>query len=101
MLDTAVHNMSQGLTMFDQDLRLIMCNEQYLKLYNIPAAAVRPGMTLRDVITLRAAHGSHTRAAPDDHPQSRLDAGKDIVPVTVDRIDHLGNGRIVKVRRQV
>jgi diguanylate cyclase (GGDEF)-like protein len=47
------------------------------------------------------AHGSHTLAAPDDHPQSRLDAGKDIVPVTVDRIDHLGTGRIVRVKRQV
>jgi predicted signal transduction protein with EAL and GGDEF domain len=101
MLDTALHNMSQGLTMFDQDLRLIMWNDQYQTVYNIPACALRPGMTLRDVINLRAAHGSHTLDAPDDHPQSRLEAGKDIVPVTVDRIDHLGNGRIVRVKRQV
>jgi diguanylate cyclase (GGDEF)-like protein len=101
MLDTAVRNMTQGLTMFDQELRLVLCNEQYLKLYNVPPAAMRPGMTLHDVIKLRVARGSHTLAAADDHPQSRLQAGKEITPVAVDRIDHLGNGSIVRVKRQV
>jgi diguanylate cyclase (GGDEF)-like protein len=101
MLDTAVRNMTQGLTMFDQELRLVLFNEQYLQIYNIPPSAMRPGMTLHDVIDLRMARGSFTLAAPDDHPQSRLQAGKGITPVAIDRIDHLGNGSIVRVKRQV
>jgi diguanylate cyclase (GGDEF)-like protein len=101
MLDTAVHNMSQGLTLFDQDLRLIMWNEQYLKVYDIPPSQMRPGITLQELITLRLAHGSSALDAPDDHPQSRFNAGKDILSVTTDRVDRLANGRIVQVKRTV
>ena len=101
MLDTAVHNMSQGLTMFDQDLRLIMCNEQYLRVYNIPPSEMRPGITLQEVIKLRIAHGSSALAAPEDHPQSRLGAGRDILSVPLDRIDRLANGKVVRVKRTV
>jgi diguanylate cyclase (GGDEF)-like protein len=101
MLDTAVHNMSQGLTMFDQDLRLIMCNEQYLRVYDIPPSQMRPGITLHEVIKLRMAHGSSTLAPPEDHPQSRFGAGRDILSVPLDRIDRLANGRVVRVKRTV
>ena len=101
LLDTALHNMSQGLTMFDQDLRLIICNERYLKLYDLPAGSVRPGITLREMIDLRFAHGSHALAPDDDHPQASFRSGINFSRVTVDRIDRIANGRVVRVKRQV
>jgi diguanylate cyclase (GGDEF)-like protein len=101
LLDTALHNMSQGLTMFDQDLRLIICNDRYLKLYDLPPDKVRPGITLRKMIDLRFAHGSHALAPADDHPQASFRSGISFSRVTVDRIDRIANGRVVRVKRQV
>jgi predicted signal transduction protein with EAL and GGDEF domain len=101
MLDTALHNMSQGLIMLDKDLRVVMCNDQYIKLYDIPPGELKPGMTLRDVINLRIAHGSQALGVRDDHPQASFESGNDFSRVTVDRIDHIANGRIVRVKRQV
>jgi diguanylate cyclase (GGDEF)-like protein len=101
ILDTALHNMSQGLTMFDKDLRLVICNDQYLKLYDIPRSAIRHGMTLRELINLRIAHGSQALGVGDDHPQASFDRGRDFARVTVDRIDRIANGRIIRVKRKV
>jgi diguanylate cyclase (GGDEF)-like protein len=101
LLDTALHNMSQGLMMFDQDLRLVICNDRYLKLYDLPRDQVRRGMTLRDVINLRFAHGSHALAPADDHPQASFLSGITFSRVTVDRVDRIANGRVVRVKRQV
>jgi diguanylate cyclase (GGDEF)-like protein len=101
VLNTALRNMSQGLIMFDKDLRLVMCNDQYLRLYDIPRSEIRPGMTLRELINLRIAHGSQALGIDNNHPQASFDSGKDFSRVTVDRIDHIANGRIVRVKRQV
>src|SRR5882724_5561369 len=42
--DTAINNMSQGLCFFDSDHRLIVCNDRFVEIYNIPADRVHPGM---------------------------------------------------------
>ena len=34
--DTALNNMSQGLSMFDREQRLVVCNERYAQLYGLP-----------------------------------------------------------------
>ena len=51
--DAAISNMSQGLTMFDGDGRLIMYNGRYLEMYRLGPDDVRPGITLREVIESR------------------------------------------------
>ncbi|WP_298109685.1 EAL domain-containing protein [Bradyrhizobium sp.] len=57
-LDTAVENMSQGLTLFDQDKRLVVCNRRYIEMYGLSADVVKPGCELRDLITHRNDIGS-------------------------------------------
>jgi diguanylate cyclase (GGDEF)-like protein len=52
-LDTAVEHMSQGLTLFDGSERLVVCNQRYLEIFGLPADAVRPGRTLREVMAVR------------------------------------------------
>ena len=58
LLDTALNNMSHGVMMFDADTRVILCNQRYLDLYRLAAGAIRPGLTLRDVIERRIAAGT-------------------------------------------
>jgi len=49
-LDAALANMPQGLAMFDADRRLIMCNQRYLDMYDLPERFGRPGTRLRDIM---------------------------------------------------
>ena len=58
LLDTALNNMSHGVMMFDADSRVILCNQRYLDLYRLPAGAIKPGLTLREVIERRIAAGT-------------------------------------------
>src|SRR2546421_1058927 len=48
--DRAINHMSHGLTMFDPDERLIVCNAQYLKIYGLDPAIVKPGISSRDLL---------------------------------------------------
>jgi diguanylate cyclase (GGDEF)-like protein len=52
-LDTAVENMVQGLTLFDQDRRLVVCNQRYLEMYSLSPEVVKPGCTLHELIAHR------------------------------------------------
>jgi diguanylate cyclase (GGDEF)-like protein/PAS domain S-box-containing protein len=46
----AVAHMSHGLTLFGADVRLILCNEQYLRIYRLDPAIMKPGISMREVI---------------------------------------------------
>ncbi|MGC1467595.1 MAG: MHYT domain-containing protein [Pseudolabrys sp.] len=58
MLEIAMNNMSQGLVMFDNAERLIICNDRYIDLYGLSRDVVKPGCTLRDLIRHRNAKGT-------------------------------------------
>jgi diguanylate cyclase (GGDEF)-like protein/PAS domain S-box-containing protein len=57
-IDMAINNMSQGLLMFDSQARLVLCNDRYVEMYDLPADAVKPGCTLRELVDLRKDVGS-------------------------------------------
>ena len=58
LVELALNNMTQGVVMFDATGRLIVCNERYLELYDLPPDIVKPGAKLIDVVRLRARIGS-------------------------------------------
>lgn len=45
-LDVALNNMGRGLSMFDAETRLIVCNKLYREIYSLPEALTRPGTPL-------------------------------------------------------
>ncbi|MGO8908656.1 MAG: EAL domain-containing protein [Bradyrhizobium sp.] len=57
-LDTAVDNMTQGLTLFDQSKRLVVCNQRYLEMYGLSPDVVKPGCNFHDLIVHRNEVGS-------------------------------------------
>ncbi|AMN39311.1 diguanylate cyclase/phosphodiesterase [Rhodoplanes sp. Z2-YC6860] len=57
-LSTALTNMTQGLSMFDRDARLVLYNEQYLRMYGCSAETVKIGTTFHEILKLRKAFGS-------------------------------------------
>ncbi len=58
LFETALHNMSQGLCMFDADASLVVCNDRYIEMYGLSREAVVPGATLRSILVHRKERGS-------------------------------------------
>jgi diguanylate cyclase (GGDEF)-like protein len=57
-LDTAVDNMTQGLTLFDQSNRLVVCNRRYIEMYGLSPDTAKPGCGFRDLVAHRKQTGS-------------------------------------------
>ena len=53
--------MSQGLCFFDADQRLIVCNDRYVEMYDLPPDRVGPGMPLAEIVDMRFEVGSFPR----------------------------------------
>src|SRR6185437_1859603 len=62
----AINNMSQGLCMFDDNERLVVCNQRYKDLYELPDFVVKPGSTLAGLLKFRISNGSFSRD-PDQY----------------------------------
>ena len=59
-LDAALNNMSHGLCMFDQEQRLVICNQQFGSMYGLPADLTAPGTLLTDILAHRLRGGVAT-----------------------------------------
>jgi diguanylate cyclase (GGDEF)-like protein/PAS domain S-box-containing protein len=72
-IDTAINNMSQGLLMFDQDARLVLCNQRYIDMYELSREVVKPGCLLRELLNHRKQRG-FLPGDPDEYNREVLDA---------------------------
>jgi PAS domain-containing protein len=48
--DVALNNMGRGLSMFDSEAKLIVCNKLYREIYDLPDELTRPGTHLADIV---------------------------------------------------
>ena len=48
--EVALNSMLRGLSMFDANQRLIVCNKAYREIYNLPASLTRPGTPLAAIV---------------------------------------------------
>jgi len=94
LLHTVLNNMSQGVLLFDSDLKLVICNQHYIEMYGLPHDNVRPGRTLRDLLNSRIQAGTFSDD-PDDYI-ARLEecivAGK-----VFTNISKLADGRVISL----
>ena len=56
--NAALANMSQGLCMFDQEQRLVVCNDRYIEMYGLSKDLAAPGTPFRKIIESRIADWS-------------------------------------------
>ncbi len=71
-LDAALHNMRQGLLMFDSDGRLVLFNQRYLQMYGLAPETVKVGCTLADLLRLRKSAGTF-KGDPDQYAAKLAD----------------------------
>jgi diguanylate cyclase (GGDEF)-like protein len=95
--DAALSNMSQGLAMFDAAERLVVCNNQFVEMYNLSRDIVKPGCTLRELLKHRAEQG-HLRRDPDQYRNELL--GKLSLGQRVDFVLETADGREISITNQ-
>jgi diguanylate cyclase (GGDEF)-like protein len=64
LLDAALNNMSQGLTMFDDQKRLIVSNAEFQKISGLTPDQLKPGTPLAGIVRARIAAKSAPESAP-------------------------------------
>ncbi|HET9717510.1 MAG TPA: methyl-accepting chemotaxis protein [Pseudolabrys sp.] len=58
LLSMVLNNMTQGVILFDDQERVLVCNERYVEMYRLSPKVVKPGCTLLDLIRNRQSSGS-------------------------------------------
>ncbi len=96
--DTAINNMSQGLCFFDADHRLMVCNDRYAEMYDLPRDRVGPGTPLTEIVDLGFEAGSIPEMSRDEYLHWRTNVAISGEPS--DRIIEMRNGRTFKIRHR-
>jgi diguanylate cyclase (GGDEF)-like protein len=96
--DTAINNMSQGLCFFDAAHRLIVCNDRYVGMYDLPRDRVGPGTALAEIVDMRVEAGSFPKMSRDEYLHWRTNVAISNVPT--DSSVELRNGRTFKIRHR-
>jgi diguanylate cyclase (GGDEF)-like protein len=76
--DAALNNMTQGLVMFDATEHLVVCNNQYIEMYDLARDIAKPGCTLKELFAHRVERG-HLLGDPDEYRHelaAKLSLGK-------------------------
>ncbi|MEH2481718.1 diguanylate cyclase (GGDEF)-like protein [Nitrobacteraceae bacterium AZCC 2146] len=89
--DAALSNMSQGLSLFDAEQRVILSNARYAEIYRLSAEQVKPGTTLRQLIEYRRAQRTNCEMAVDVFVDVTLKLEKEV--------QELVDGRIISMTR--
>ena len=101
MLNTAINNMGEGLCMFDAEKRLVVCNDRYAKMYQLPPELLRAGTSHREIIKHRIANGI-LKGETSDGAAEQLISTLDALPsdATSSRVNELADGRLICITRQ-
>ena len=95
LLDAALDNMAQGLAMFDVNQRMIICNQRFLDLYNLPANMAHPGTELAEILSYTAEMENLSPDQAQALRQRRLATAASLEETTMQ--DFLSNGRVISV----
>ncbi len=93
--DAALNNMSQGLAMFDADLRLIVCNRRYSEMYGLTPEQVKPGTSASEIFQARLDNDQYSVADAESFVKSWIDHRGEFDS----RIQELADGRLISVAR--
>jgi len=94
-LHAAVSNMPIGLVMFDSGKRLIICNDRYREIYDLPREATKPGTHLREVLEARLRVGN-IEGGDREHYVERVLKLVEQKHSSV-RVVELGDGRTISI----
>ena len=95
-LELALSNMSNGIYMFDGDMKYVLANDRYIEMFGMPARLVEPGQPGEGVIRWHAENGDYGRGDTEQLIRTRLDTLSEGRASTV--ILNTSAGRTIEIR---
>ena len=95
LLQGAIENITQGISVADQSLRLVAWNRRYLELFEYPEGLISVGRPIADIIRYNAERGLCGKGDPDIHVAKRLYWMRQGTAHTSERI--FPNGRVIEL----
>lgn len=95
LLDIIVGNISHGISLFDTDLNLLVCNDLFLQLFDLPAEFGRPGTPFEALMRWNAEHGEYGPGAVEDLVRERVTLAKQMTAHRMQR--SRPNGRVLEI----
>ncbi|WPP47801.1 PAS domain-containing hybrid sensor histidine kinase/response regulator [Pseudomonas sp. AN-1] len=95
LLQGAIENISQGISVVDQSLRLVAWNRRYLELFEYPEGLISIGRPIADIIRYNAERGLCGKGDPDIHVAKRLYWMRQGTAHTSERT--FPNGRVIEL----
>src|SRR5690606_24971234 len=95
--DTALANMPHGLSMYDADWRLVICNDRYREIYDMPPELTRSGTPFQKIIDYRQSIGAVPVEGELDYVEQVLAATR--ADGTRLQIYRLPDGKVVSVHQ--
>lgn len=95
LLQGAIENITQGISVVDQSLRLVAWNHRYLELFNYPEGLISVGRPIADIIRYNAERGLCGPGEADAHVERRLYWMRQGRAHTSERL--FPNGRVIEL----
>lgn len=96
LLQSALENLAEGISVVDRELRLVAWNRAYLELFDYPDGLVRIGRPIRELLEYNARRGMMGAGEVDELVERRLYWMRQGSPHFFER--HSGDGRVIEIR---
>nr|WP_298412392.1 NahK/ErcS family hybrid sensor histidine kinase/response regulator [uncultured Halomonas sp.] len=73
LLQATIENINQGISVVDQNLRLVVWNQRYLELFRFPDHLIRVGASMAKIFRYNAHNGEYGPGDPEEHVELLLD----------------------------
>jgi diguanylate cyclase (GGDEF)-like protein/PAS domain S-box-containing protein len=97
--DAALSNMHHGISMFDQDKRLVVWNQRYAEIYQLPPHLLETGAHVNDVFADLVARGILKGGTDRTAIEKKLEAA-DRYSTDMQRVEEFSDGRLILVSRR-
>jgi diguanylate cyclase (GGDEF)-like protein len=97
-LNSVLDNMIQGVTFFDVNQELIICNRRYREIYGLSLQQTRTGTPLSEILRDRIIVGTHPNMTPSEFLARRGSLSRAGRPYDV--VEDLQDGRVISMRYQ-
>lgn len=95
-IEAGLHLLDQGITVFDENLKMVAWNEPFLHLLDFPASLAFIGADFESFIRYNAERGEYGEGDTEAQIKSRVDAARNSEPHDFERTRP--DGRILRIR---
>ncbi len=97
-IQAILDNVAQGLSLYDAQARLVLCNQQFLDIYRLPPELGQSGTSFRDILKARVAGNTHVGEDGTAYVADRMSAVEE--GRMLGGIHRLNSGQVISMTHQ-